>query len=374
MLDMLRNNILHVTLFAISCAFIAIGKPHSQPQRLEKKVSKPNPESETMRFYGYPPRLPEEFVGNAWYIYATGVIDDGAAKRLKSFLEKNDVPPNSLIYFNSIGGSLLEGIKIGQIIREAGLFSYVGRIDGPKIQSAPGQCLSACALAFLGGKFRWINSTSSYGVHRFRFASKESEDVDVTQMLSAIIIQYIRDMGADPKLYSEMSAAGSDTISILTENQLKELKVTYNGYENTHWTVEAIENSFYLKGERETWRGMNKFLLFCGNNYPLSALAIFDPEGRGDEVLQMKAFSIVIDGNPIPIPTTQREKPGIHNGWINMAFSLDKDLVSKLFNATTLGIYFQYSYGAPVFLGFDSMDFSDGLKKLPALIKNCQSK
>lgn len=325
-----------------------------------------------MEFHGQPPSAPIEILGNSWRIYATGEIDADAATRLEAFIKKNNIPEKSILALHSPGGSLLGGMKLGQVIRDAGLFTYVGReSSNPNDLMRPGECYSACALAFLGGEFRWIYHTSMYGVHRFNFIAQGQQDIDVTQILSASIVQYIRDMGVDPSLFSAMTSAGSDSIKILSQSQLKQWKVVNNGYETTTWTVETVDNALYLKGVRNTWRGVNKFMLVCAPNKPMFLYVIFDPEGRSEEVLRMKSYSLFIGDKAVPISAYLMGRPFLTNGWINVAFSLDKNLLTALRSAKEVGVAFQFSYDSPLFAGFSAMDFSEGAKKLPALVSNC---
>jgi hypothetical protein len=108
---------------------------------------------------------------------------------------------------------------------KAGFSTYVGR-QIPRKTSA-GECFSACTLTFLGGKFRYLPPDSTYGVHRFFLnSSVASEDaLAMGQVTSAAILQYIREMGADPELFSEMSRAGSNEINVLSKSRLQELDV-----------------------------------------------------------------------------------------------------------------------------------------------------
>lgn len=328
---------------------------------------------QSMKFYGYPPEY-EKFMGNAWTIYADGVIDAEAPNRLKVFLDENNIPEHSSIIFNSLGGSLMAGIDLGRVIREAGLFTYIGQDDGGALKRKAGGCFSACALAFLGGQYRWIDSSSSYGVHRFSFTKEISQGVDVTQILSALVTQYIREMDVNPELFSLMTLAGSDSIIVLSQKQLKDYKVVNDGYDTTHWSIENYATGFYLKGERKTWRGVNKLLLTCGNNKKMVLHAIFDPEGRGDEVIKMKADSLYLDDQSIKITQYLIDEPKLINGWVNATFLIDKNLVSKIQNAKEVGVIFQFDYSAPVFFGFVGMDFTDGAQKLSALKINCFGK
>jgi hypothetical protein len=60
------------------------------------------------------------------------------------------------------------------------------------------------------------------------------------------------------------------------------------------------------------------------------------------------------------------------NGWINATFNLTDDLLKKILVAKTVGVAFQFRHGAPVFLGFNGMEFPEGAKKLAGLIEVCR--
>ncbi len=328
--------------------------------------------SEQMQFRGLPPPQPIEIFGNAWTIFADGVIDADADARFKQFILEKHIPIKSMLVLNSPGGSVIGGMKLGRAIREAGLETYVGRHSGDTAKEfRAGECYSACTLAFLGGEYRYIPEASIYGVHRFYFTTKSDQDTDAAQILSASIVQYIRDMDVDPELFSEMTTAGEKQIITIPHDELARLNVINNGVKKTYWTIESIDAGIYLKGERETSYGNNKFILLCNPNGPVELVTIFDPEGRGDEVIKMTAISLFIDGKDIPIAEHLLRSPSLVNGWINVAFSLDDRLVSIIQRAKTVGVSFQHSYSSPSFLGFEGMDFRDGAKKLPGFLRAC---
>ena len=85
----------------------------------------------------------------------------------------------------------------------------------------------------------------------------------------------------------------------------------------------------------------------------------------------MKAISLAINGDLIPIADHLISGPEVVNGWINTSFLLDERLLNGIRGAKTVGIAFQYSYEAPVFLGFDDMNFGDGAKRLPGFLNAC---
>ena len=45
----------------------------------------------------------------------------------------------------------------------------------------------------------------------------------------------------------------------------------------------------YLKGERETWNGINKFMITCPARGPITLYTIFDPGQNAKDVMQFGA-------------------------------------------------------------------------------------
>ena len=99
------------------------------------------------------------------FIYLDGEIDAATPKRLSHVL--STIPPGAIsISFNSSGGNLVAGMELGRIIRRYGASTSIGVRDPKSSLLQPGQCFSACSLAFLGGSYRHLKKGSKYGVHR----------------------------------------------------------------------------------------------------------------------------------------------------------------------------------------------------------------
>jgi hypothetical protein len=62
---------------------------------------------------------------HAWRIYATGLIDEDADKRLEELIHRNNIPYHSDIFLHSGGGSLVGGMKLGKVMRKYLLHSNV---------------------------------------------------------------------------------------------------------------------------------------------------------------------------------------------------------------------------------------------------------
>ncbi|HMR33690.1 MAG TPA: hypothetical protein PKA13_19680 [Geminicoccaceae bacterium] len=330
--------------------------------------------SEKMRFWGEPPGGPSAIFGTAWTIYADGPIDEQADARLRQFIESNNIPSaGSTLALNSPGGSLTGGMKLGRAIRELGLWTYVGRdplaLDRMML---PGKCYSSCSLAYIGGEFRFMVEGSIFGVHRFYFTSPSDRDADTAQVLSSMVLEYIRDMEVDPSLFSKMAQTDASDINVISAADLRRFNIVNDGIKKTVWSIESLDAGLYLKGERQTSRGVNKFMLLCIPGEGMGLYVIFDPEGRGDDVVTMPARSLFLDGKLVPLSKSPLPEVKLVNGWINLRYHLDYALLQAISGAKTVGIALQFAYDAPTFAGFDGMEFGEGAKKLPGLLTLCQ--
>jgi hypothetical protein len=321
---------------------------------------------------GAPPSEATRFLGGGWFLYLDGDIELDSGEKFEEYLKINKVPAYSLVIFNSPGGNPIGGMKLGRAIRKYGLETSVGRqtakVEKEIRATEPGECYSACALAYMGGKFRFLSGDSKIGVHRFYFTEKTDDAVDFAQIASAAIVNYLSDMDIDPKFLSVMTLASGKQIYTPSKAVLEEFNVVNNGFTKTIWTFQNFEKLIYLKGERDTRYGINKFILACTQQPTL--YIIFDPQGREGEVLKMKSQMLVVNGLYFRLsPLELKQKDGLISG----AYTLSKDIVEKLYNAKTVGMIYRWSDSAPIFLGFDSMPFDGAIAKLDAIFKNCDS-
>jgi hypothetical protein len=328
--------------------------------------------SETMKFELRPPdRLVAAVTGDAtWTIYATGTIDNGAPDRLRVLIKSYNIPAGSTMEISSPGGSLMAGIKLGQVLRASGFDTEVGQSDpADRTAARPGQCFSACTLAFLGGRWRFIRTGSVYGVHRFYFTKSTGLDSDVAQMISAAVIQFIRDMGVNPELFSEMTVAGRDDIKVIPREELIRLNVVNNGQSPTVWSVESVKGVVYLKGQRDTAFGINKFLLACSTR-GVDLTVVLNPVANGP-LPPTSAVSLVVDDREYPIEKFLDGAPQLYNGSVFVTFILPPDLVRLIETAHEVGVTFQIDRGAPTYVGFRGMRVDDGAEKMPGVLQGC---
>ncbi len=187
----------------------------------------------------------------AEWIAAEGEIADDAEHDLEAFVKSFGHTENQggwCVRFNSPGGSLAGGIRLGEAIRKLKLDTEIGRTepDGLHWKKTPGLCASACAFAFLGGLSRHATS-GELGVHQFyneislRDPSARvfsSLDMSEHQFISAILIDYVFRMGVDPRFVSAAASTPPLEMKFLDEQTLESLKVRWNPKEFEPWSIE----------------------------------------------------------------------------------------------------------------------------------------
>lgn len=332
-------------------------------------------QSELMLFEAFPPSpLLQKFMGvHGWTIYGSGPVDPDAARRLEHLLVKNKIPLGSSIYFNSPGGNLVGGMKLGRVVRKHQLASHIGRRDLSSQHkfSTTGMCVSACAMAYLGGEYRFLSKGSVYGVHRFFWNERKANEADVAQVVSAAVVEYIRSMDVHTDLFSVASGAGRDEMITPSMERLVELNVVNNGAKKPKWSIESVDEGMYLKGEQETANGINKFMLVCSSTGPMYLYFIFDPGNNAEEVMTFGTESLQAGATKIDLHGRKAGKKLV-NGWINATYVADDEILASLKSANRIGILMQPTREAAFFAGFDSMPFQEGAKKLNGFLSVCQ--
>jgi hypothetical protein len=280
---------------------------------------------------------PPFICGSGVSVYIDGDFDGTEAERLEALINDGHVPPYSTIYFNSFGGSLFGGMELGRIIRKHRFNTAVSkRSEAGESVIGGAVCMSACSLAYIGGVFRYFDDNDLFGVHRFYSNQPIKNEGELAQVISAAIISFLAEMDVPPDLFVEMTKAGSQSMRMLNQSQMLLLGIANNGIGRTHWTVKATEPTsgasvLYLVGERNTSFGINKMIFLCSpGESNIVTHIVFDPQGRTDEVLSMRAIRLEIDGELHPFAQFLRGDPEIVNGWLNASFDVPSNLWAEV--------------------------------------------
>jgi hypothetical protein len=185
------------------------------------------------------------------WLQATGEITLDSAEQLQAYLGREKLSDwQGEISFDSPGGSLVGGIKLGTFIRKQGISTSVG---GSKLADGavndtydrnPGACASACVFAYLGGVQRTFGRL---GVHQYydpdaiRDPSAKvftAIDYSTQQLLSAVVTDYVIRMGADASLPLVAANTSPAEMHFLSEEEANDLKVTWEPNKFDAWAIE----------------------------------------------------------------------------------------------------------------------------------------
>ncbi len=184
--------------------------------------------------------------GSEYYILAQGLIEEDTPDAFLLFIDEVKGRPG--VYFNSPGGNLKAGLRLGRIIRDLCLDTHVG---GPyittteplpnwKVLAEKGICFSAAAYAFLGGNARSIGGKGLFGVHRFYGLTGKNQTVDA-QVTMTLLSTYLDEMGVDRQLLDVASFITSEEVFILPLDTAKSLNVDNTDPPKSKWQIDVTK-------------------------------------------------------------------------------------------------------------------------------------
>jgi hypothetical protein len=170
------------------------------------------------------------------------------SNNLEAFISQTaNLPTGTIILLNSQGGDLSSGIRLGQVIRQKGFNTRVGRAQEQQNATvkAPGVCLSSCALAFLGGNQRQIDERDELGFFSLqstqKFPSKLSEE-DLKKALSNIA-RYLDQMNINGTLLEQIMRIEGNSPLLINPTSAKALNIeNASKSELNPWIVQALDN------------------------------------------------------------------------------------------------------------------------------------
>ena len=158
-------------------------------------------------------------------IFASGPIEIDDAERLSNMLtlafrqRHHNLRQPVTVSFDSPGGSLLGGIRLGYALRT--LSTHTEIEEGSS-------CMSACAVAFLGGDAR--TASGKYGVHAASFGAQKStvsvgDQLDTVQKLGAVLVAYSTEMTGPSDAMVLAAGPSAAPISVLSDKELVSMRI-----------------------------------------------------------------------------------------------------------------------------------------------------
>jgi len=195
-------------------------------------------------------------------IFASGQILPDSGVKLKAVLDQNHVKPGAIVILHSPGGAADIGMEMGRLIRARSLDSRVGQrpqvratqlVNGVEPFAAdPGECDSACTLAFLGGVRRTVPPGSRYGIHDV-FVPHNQAPSDVAfnagQVTFGEMSAYVESMGIDAEfmLFASRYDSSKGEVFYVPEIFLEKWHVVTSEL-GTKWGITVREGKFELIG------------------------------------------------------------------------------------------------------------------------------
>lgn len=307
-------------------------------------------------------------------IYATGDIDAYATERFKRFVKNNNISAG-LVVFDSPGGSLMEGIKLGKTIRNMGFDTTIGHVNRDGKHKYDGVCASACTYAFAGGLARYIHyDKQKLGVHQFYNSyGSNNEDMSITQNIASTIAKHLYEMGIHEQAFILASSTNSNSMKWFTKQEALSLNLANNGENSTTSEIKILsqagkEQKPYLLIKQQKSYGSGKLVLLCNNNY----LDILAGIVTNNEVSNNKRNTLVRNYLELDDGKFLEKKGQIGTSvkqdtlWLER--KLNNQQVERLLNSNVVNIWTEN--GGEMRWGFD-MDIASVKVKIHDFVQGC---
>jgi len=146
-------------------------------------------------------------------LHLSGEFENGDEARLAEYLAARRERPIRVVYLDSFGGQIGAGIKLGRLIRKAGLATAVDARNA--------RCDSACTLIFAGGVrrhyvnagavFEGYSSRGGLGYHPAHWRDGSWTQAGFSESGTAMMERFYREMG-QPGAVGLMRRAGFTSI------------------------------------------------------------------------------------------------------------------------------------------------------------------
>ena len=188
--------------------------------------------------------------GCAW-VAAQGEITPDTPANFQEYITKFGKP--YIVRLHSPGGNLLAGIRLGELIREQGAETIVGKtvqmteagLENYEM-GEPGICASACTFAFMGGVERSVGPGSQLGVHQFYSPGVADLSAQDAQELAGVTLLHTINMGIDPRVIIAASETAPDQMFWFDQAALIEFSLdTYVDWTEP-WKIEPYSDGLVL--------------------------------------------------------------------------------------------------------------------------------
>ncbi|MFL1449276.1 hypothetical protein ACI77O_12845 [Pseudomonas tritici] len=273
-----------------------------------------------------------------------------------------------IVYFNSAGGDLTAAEELGRLIRAKGFATQIGKMSADSKRIEKGVCESACPIAFVGGKFRLLDTdTGHLGVHRFYLAKQGRWASDSKLLFSAErdLKAYLDEMGIDPEFFEVMMKTPIERIQPIKQRSAYYWKLG-TGSDFSSWAASATGG---LVGLGETSTGGMSMTFECDGT-SMHTQVKFKPWFPPTALLNYETHSITVNGHRFPVDQVKAglDKP---SGFLTFDTTVSPSVIAKLAGADSVGYSLSFDHAPGEYTR--SLRLADSGKALLALSVKCKA-
>lgn len=231
-------------------------------------------------------------IGCEW-ISAQGEITQETPDLFRNYIMENGRP--YFIALNSEGGNLLAAIELGEIIRETGATTWIGKTVQQEEKGieyleelTPGVCASACVFAFMGGVERSVGTDDMIGVHQFYSIDGGNISSESVQAMVGLTLIHTLRMGVGAGVIAAASNTGPSDIYWFNRDEISALNLdTYSAIDPEPWAIEPYGAGLILKTTSRHGASMSKDLaIFCDGDDGLWRILISEKSDGFSGILE----------------------------------------------------------------------------------------
>jgi hypothetical protein len=190
-------------------------------------------------------------------------------------------------------------------------------------------------------------------------------------MVSATIVNYVRDMQVDVGLFDRMSRAGKDQILVLPQTDLEKLRVVNQGRLAAEWSFDSLNGTTYLKGAQETALGSGEIALSCREHQAIFHVR-FDAGENADAVSDpMSEHTIRFGTGTLPLGEPLAPV-AIKDGSVTAEFALTGQQVQQLRLSSNVG-YASRLRPSNARAGFMIDTLGSNPEKISGFLRSCEN-
>lgn len=307
--------------------------------------------------------------GGRYEIFATGLIEEDTADKLAQFVEANKIAA-ARVYFDSPGGSLIGGLKLGELIRALGFETGV-RAQSYEYDVGPiAMCASACSYAFAGGVHRFLDDTmGTLGLHQFYTSGDSILNSNDTQVMSGVILSYLSKMGIDGRAFAIASVTDFTEMAWLSGSEAETIGLVDNGVMPTTAEIKLAEGQPYLKLEQTYNDFTSRVLITCkDSDKQILAGIVTTPENSNEQIGYFGNSYLEFDGTEYRL-IADSKGADVEGSVIWLGRPLDAVGASLLRTSDTLGIWLHN--GGPMRWGA-YMNLKSVRPQIENFLRNCR--